>query len=341
MIEPIPPDSPPELNPERPIDSPKPLETEALRSGPTPAQWWVVCLVIALSAGAILYRVLVEHHLGQTAAMFIGIPALLAILLAFTPKAKSLTGGILKGITLFLLIVAPLLGEGYLCILIASPLFYLVGAAIGIIMDSYRHRKRNKTTLSCIALLMLPLSLEGIVPQLTVDREQTVEATVIVAASAQAVEAALAQSPNLGTPLPRLLRIGFPRPLTAYGGGLNVGAMRTIHFAGAEGDPPGDLVSRVTQHSPGFVRVDTLGDTTKLTQWLEWQSSEVTWRAIDAQHTSVSWRIRFERRLDPAWYFTSWERVAVRQAAEYMIQANATPHPEQQGGHSQNNPDRR
>ena len=64
-------------------------------------------------------------------------------------------------------------------------------------------------------------------------------------------------------------------------------------------------------------------------------------RKADAQHTSVSWRIRFERRLDPAWYFTSWERVAVRQAAEYMIQANATPHPEQQGGHSQNNPDRR
>ena len=291
--------------------------------GVSRTQWWLISLVLALTVGSILYRGLVREDLTHSAAMFLGVPAVLAILLAFTPKAKSLTGGIVKGFTFFLLIIAPLLGEGYLCILIASPIFYLVGIIFGLIADSQRNRR--KATLSCVAVLFLPMCLEGVVPQWSLPRELMVESTRIVAAPADAVEAALAQSASLATPLPGWLKIGFPRPLGAYGSGLNTGDLRTIHFAGAEGDPPGDIVSRVTLRRANFVRVETVSDSTKLTQWLRWQSSEVEWRAIDAGHTSVTWRVQFTRQLDPAWYFTPWERFTVEQAAGYMIEANATP----------------
>jgi len=79
-----------------------------------PAQWWVIGLAIAFMAGSVLYRYLTHSPYGRSAAMFIGIPAVLAVLLALTPKAKTVTGGIIKGITLSLLVIAPLLGEGYL-----------------------------------------------------------------------------------------------------------------------------------------------------------------------------------------------------------------------------------
>ena len=298
------------------------IEPEGQR-GISSSQWWLISLVLALTAGSLMYRMLVRADLTHSAAMFLGVPAVLAILLSLTAKAKTLTGGIVKGITLFLLIVAPLLGEGYLCILIASPIFYLVGIIVGLLADS--QRKRRKTTLSCVAIVFLPMCLEGIVPQLTLSRDQSVESTAVVNAPAAAVEAALAQSPSLQTPLPAWLKIGFPRPLAAYGSGLAVGAMRTIHFAGAEGDPPGDLVSRVAESRPNYVRVETISDSTKLTQWVRWQSSEVEWRSIDARHTAVTWRVHFARELDPAWYFIPWERFTVRQAARYMIEANATP----------------
>ena len=98
-------------------------------------QWALVTIIITFTIGAVLYHILVGHDLGRSAAMFLGIPAVLAILLALTPKAKTATGSILKGVTLALLIVAPLLGEGFLCILIASPLFYLVGIVVGAIAD--------------------------------------------------------------------------------------------------------------------------------------------------------------------------------------------------------------
>jgi hypothetical protein len=99
--------------------------------------------------------------------------------------------------------------------------------------------------------------------------------------------------------------------------------VRTIHFSGAEGDPEGDLVMRVTEREPGFARFETVSDSSKLTQWVRWEASDVQWRAVDTTHTQVMWRIEFARELDPAWYFTPWERLAVREAAGYLIGANA------------------
>ena len=287
------------------------------------AQKTVALLIAAFFIGAVLYKLILHESLGQTAAMFIGIPAVLAIALALSPRPQSAKGSILRGIALFLLVIAPLLGEGYLCIIIASPLFFLVGLIVGALIDS--DRASRGTTLSCIAFVLLPFTLEGVVPQLTHNRAQSVTVTQVVSAPVEQVEAAIAHTPDITTPLPRFLRIGFPRPLETRGGGFAVNDTRTIHFAGAEGDPPGDLVMRVAASRPGYLRLVTVSDSSKLTQWLRWQSSDVTWTPIDATHTRVSCQISFDRQLDPFWYFAPWEQFAVRQTAKYLIAANATP----------------
>ncbi len=288
-----------------------------------PAQWALATLILAFAAGSLLYRILLHQNLGHSAALFMGIPALLAIVLALTPGQKTVTGGILKGITIALLVIAPALGEGYVCILMAAPLFYIVGIVVGVTVDGLRNKRT--TTLSCVSLLLLPMCLEGVVPSLTWDRTQSVTAAAIVDGTVDAVEYRLAQSPSVHTSLPAFLSIGFPRPLAAYGEGLSKGSVRTVHFAGAEGDPPGDLVMQVAESHKGYARFETLSDHSKLTQWIDWKSSEVMWKPVDDSHTEVTWTIHFERQLDPAWYFTPWERFAVQQAARFLISANATP----------------
>ncbi len=207
-------------------------EIEPRSNSISPAQWGIVALVVAFSAGSILYKLLMHVRFGHSAAMFIGVPAVLAILLALTPRAKSATGAILKGITLALLIIAPLLGEGYLCILMASPLFYIVGIVIGCAVD-YGRKDRN-ATLGCVALVLLPMCLEGVFPAMTFRRAQTVEVSKLVNASPALVEQQLAQSLRTNTPLPFALRVGFPQPIQAWGDGLAIGSLRTIHFTGAE-----------------------------------------------------------------------------------------------------------
>ena len=300
-------------------------ESEEKKLRIEPAQWWLIAFVVAAICASVLYRRLIGNPYGHTSAMFIGVPAVLAILLALTPKARTLTGGMMKGITLALLVIAPLLGEGYVCILFASPLFYLVGLLIAVPVDMARKRDRGGQTLSCIVLLLVPICLEGVIPQLTFPRTESVEVTKIVHAPATSIERALSESPRIGTRLPGFLRIGFPRPLAATGYGLNVGAERSILFSGAEGDPPGFLVMRVAERGPAYVRFETVSDGSKPTQWIRWDASEVMWSPVDSEHTRVTWRVRFDRQLDPAWYFAPWERAAAREAAEYLIDANATP----------------
>lgn len=288
------------------------------------AKWSIIGMAIASAIFAVCYG-LVEHmKFGHTSLMFIGIPAVLAVLLAMTPMTKSATGGILKGMTLVMLIMAPIMGEGAVCILMAAPLFYLVGIVVGLVVDW--QRKKRTVTLSCCALVLLPMSLEGVVPQLTFGRIQTVSVTRVVSGTPEAVAAALARSPRVTTPLTGVFpKIGFPRPLEAHGEGLEIGATRTIHFAGVEDAPPGDVVMRVAESRLGFARFDAISDSTKLGKWLHWDNSEVTWNAVDATHTEVTWRVQFERELDPAWYFTPLERLAVQDAAAFLIEANATP----------------
>jgi hypothetical protein len=285
------------------------------------SQWMLIFLVLAVSVGSLIYHVIVRGRLEQSAALFVGIPSLLALLLAMTPKAKTVKGAVIKGLAVALLLSGPLLGEGFICIVMASPIFFIVGILVAAVIDWNREKKQ--ATLSCLVLILLPMSIEGTSPRLSFNREETVRASEVVAASEADVRAALSHSPR-NVPLPIFLRMGFPRPTQAWGNGLEVGASRTIHFAGGEGRP-GDLLLKVTESRPGYLRFDAVSDKSKVAHWLDWKSSEVVWTAVDAQHTRVNWTVHFERRLDPVWYFRPWERYATRVAAEYLIRANATP----------------
>jgi hypothetical protein len=319
------------------------LEQRGQPANASPAtRYRLAATLAAFGSAMLLYKVLVGYRqlrlfrvfhpdaslevvgLGHTSLMFMGVPLILCVLLALTPPARTDAGRIVKGITLALLIAAPLLGEGYLCILIASPLFYTVGLAVSGILH-WIGIGRRRTRVSCAALIMLPFCLEGTVPQMTFPRAQTIAATRVIAAPAADVQTALAQPLHVDTPLPTFLRIGFPRPLASWGSGLRVGDSRGVHFTGAETAPPGDLRLRITESRPGFVRFAAEGDSSKLTEWMRWRSSEVSWHAIDPKHTEVTWQVQFDRGLDPAWYFGPWERAAVEEAADYLIRANATP----------------
>ncbi len=293
------------------------------------SRWIFVALVLVLAAGSVAYRLLVLHKLEQTSALFIGLPAVLALLLAFTPHTRSVTGMILKIMTLLLLLSGILLGEGFICIVMAAPLFYAVGLVIGLIVDGAERRRRARGGGTWGLLLLLPLlpaSLEGVRPDWSFPREETVSAERFVAGSAGDVERTLAETPRFDRRLPVYLRLKFPRPVHASGSGLGRGARRVVHFAGGEGQP-GDLVLRVAETGPGFARFDVVSDSSKIAHWLDWRGAEVRWAALTPRATRVTWTIRYTRRLDPAWYFGPWERYAVRLAAGYLIDTAATPEP--------------
>lgn len=85
---------------DHPHDMPK--EDDLSTRTITGSQTQLLALIAALVTGGIAYRLIVHHHLEQTSLLFIGLPSLLAAVLVLAPPAKSLPGGVLRGITLFL-----------------------------------------------------------------------------------------------------------------------------------------------------------------------------------------------------------------------------------------------
>jgi hypothetical protein len=285
------------------------------------SRWKLIGVIVVFAAGSLGYRLLHSHHLQQTSALFIGLPAALALLLALTGPAKSTTGIILKGMTILLLLSGILLGEGFICIVMAAPLFYLVGFLIGQIVDRMQKREGSRLKLFPLILLpFLPLSVEGVRPSLSFARDEVIEVERVIPVTVEAVERSLSSRPDFEKPLPPFLRLRFPRPEATWGEGLEPGAYRAVRFT-RDDEPPGILVVRVSERSPGSVRFETESDTTMIAQWLDWKSCEVHWESLEGGATRVRWTLRYQRRLDPAWYFGPWERYGVRLAASYMIDA--------------------
>lgn len=312
------------------------------------ARWAIITITLALAIGGFLYRLSQDSLLHQSAAFFIGVPTVLAITLALTPKAKSATGIIVKGLTLALLLSGVVFFEGFVCVLMAAPLFYLVGIAVGIPIDRARRRRKSQgRTYSIIGVALLLLSVEGVTPATSFSQRESVEVTRTVNAPTADVVRTLASTPTFDESLPFYLQLGFPRPVSASGSGLKVGDRRTIVFGkespmepmgasepgGTSGhhregplqDGGGVLELRIVQSEEGRVVFEPIHDATAFTHWIAWGRSVVEWERVGAISTQVTWTLRFKRRLSPAWYFGPWERYAARMAAGYLIDTVVTP----------------
>lgn len=296
------------------------------------AQFVTGAIIGAVALAAFAYRVIVSHQLDQTAALFIGIPALLAIVVVFATSPKTAAGVACKVVTIGLLVSLLFLGEGMVCILMSAPLFYGVALIIASFVEWARDRRSSAhTTYSFLAVLaFVPMSLEGVTEWTSLNRDEWVSDTRVVHAPATEVEEALFRAPRFDRVMPPFLRIGFPWPTATRIEG-EASHRWVIRFRGGEmridGIEPreGDLILDLEERRPGLVRWRALSDDSHMTHFLNWRESVVQWEPIDEHTTRVTWTLRYRRGLDPAWYFAPWERYATGLAAGYLIESVATP----------------
>lgn len=309
-------------------NAPAERESAAVRSRIT-----LAVVIGAVAVATLAYRILVAHKLDQTAALFIGLPALTAIVVVVAVSPKSATGVACKATTVGLLASAMFLWEGALCVLMSAPLFYTVAVFIAAAMDA-AHRRRDKatTTLASVAIVLVaaPMSLEGVTKLTTIARAESVTASKVVHAPAEAVARALAAPPRFDRPRPWYTG-WFPAPVGVHIGRNGRTQRWVIAMRGGEmfvnGMEPrtGDLTLDLEDAQPGRVRWRAISDTSHMTHFLTFREALVEWQAIDASTTKVTWTLRYDRGLDPAWYFGPMERYVAEAAAGYLIDAVATP----------------
>jgi hypothetical protein len=292
------------------------------------ARLTIVAIVLTLVVVSTAYRLLVLKHLEHTSLVFIGLPALAAITLLHT-RPRTAIGTVNKVIAILLCLSGILFGEGLICILMAAPIFFLVGTVVGWVINKLTGRRSPEDPPSgnwrgMVSLVVVPLSLEGVVPSFAFNRNAHVTVSRTVDATPADVRLAIGAVPSFDRELPRFFRLGFPTPMHASGAGLRVGDERRVMFAHGR-HHSGALVMRVAATDSGSALFTVVSDSSYITHWLSWEAADVRWERVDTAHTRVTWTLRYRRRLDPAWYFAPLERYGVGLAAGYLIETLATP----------------
>jgi len=279
----------------------------------------------AVVAGLVFHAAQLAE-LNHTALVFVGVPALLAVVVTLLPRPGSVTGVIMKSVTLAILLAGTVFGEAFVCILMASPLIYGVALVVGRLVERQR-AKMGSTGAAHASLLVLVAAsvpaMEGVLPRAEFPRESTVQVSAMVNATPDEVRRALEGPMRFDRPLPRFLRLGFPTPGATEGSGLAVGNRRSVMLRHGH-HHSGRLVMEVRSSQPTHVVFKPVADDSYIIHWLAWREADVRWAAAPGG-TRVTWTLRYRRRLDPAWYFGPLERYGVATAATYLTQTLATP----------------
>lgn len=294
----------------------------------TASQWRLFFLVLVLGAAGLLFFFLNKNNLADSAALYVGLPVLIALGLTLTPKTQSVATASLKTITIALLLSAPIFQEGYLCILLVSPIFYSIGVGVGLAIDHYYEKKNSKLKTAMIVTAFCAMSLEGTMDITSFDRFNEVSASKIVQGSLEQVTQQLAQTPHFKKERPFFLKL-FLLPDRTEGSGLEIGDQRSIHFTYHKwvffNAHKGETIFEVTENNNNHYKFAVKKDTSYLSNYMKWLTSEVKLEAISPTETKVTWTLTYERKLDPYWYFGPMQSYAASKTAETLIDNLATP----------------
>jgi len=301
------------------------------RLGYTIRQWKTFIFVLVIGLSGLFYHILRNQGIDHSAALYVGFPFLFALGLSLTPKTKSYMGTTMKGLTIVLLLSAPVFMEGFICILMAAPILYSVAAIFAWVFD-YSRKKRDKDSSDQIFLPALTVvfafaSLEGTHELLSFERYNQVEYSRVIDQALESTRKNLSVSTIPTESRPLFLRI-FPLPKTVSGEGLSVGDEHKLDFEYKKwiftNTHKGSTIFRVAEVSSNYVRFDIPHDDSYISHYLEWKSSEVFFEELDQGKTKVSWRLAYDRKLDPVWYFGPLQRYAVYLTAKVLTDNTET-----------------
>lgn len=270
-------------------------------------------IVGILMVASLAFRLLNDVHLEQSSILFIGLPSLITILLIkYSKTPKSIYGLVFKVITLFLLMSCILFGEGIVCILFMSPIFYGVSALIIFIYNYLK--KRNKTySIAIIPIIILLAQPFGIKSKHNL---QTVETSKVFSRNISIHE--LNKQPDFMLNYPSFFKLGFPKPLNIKGKGIDKGTVRDIQFESYT-KGIGTLSLEVSKKTDDEIIFKVISDNTHINHWLTWKEIKVEFQKINESQTKVIWTSSYTCDLGPQWYFEPLEEYAVEIMNAHLI----------------------
>jgi len=282
-------------------------------------------LTLVLGTLFAFYAALKMTHLHDSAALYVGLPFLLALLVSLIETERP-SRTAMQVLTIAILLSPIIIGEGFICMIMAAPILYIVtyiaSATLHLLRKSLQEGDKSIKAAS-VLILIFALSAEGVTPLTSATRYNEVTVEKIIDKPAQDIRAAFAKTPSFDKRPDSFYTRLFPAPVTVTGSGLEVGDQRRIHLVYNKwvvmNPLSGDAVFEVAEASDNHVRFRNIKDTSYINLYLLWDDATATWEPAGAGRTKISVTLRYYRKLDPFWYFGPMERSAVRDTAETII----------------------
>ncbi|UTW45266.1 hypothetical protein KFE80_13040 [bacterium SCSIO 12696] len=293
-----------------------------------------IYLLLAL-AFSILFRVLHHFSLDKSALVYIGFPFVIGVVLSAIkshverndPKVESWwrrSWDHFVGSSVVVLASSLMLFEGFICVLMLLPVYYFVILFCFGVREMLRRCEDGTRFFPAhsLPIVMVALSLEGVAPELSIDRHNQVVISQDVNLDISTIRENLIKPIELSEDRSALLKL-FPMPYQISGETLKQGDVHKIDFRYhrwfVTNTHEGSMWLKLSEVEDQRIRTEFLKDTSYISTYMRLQSTEINFEPLAGGQTRVSLSIEYERRLDPAWYFGPLQRYAVEQMAHHLI----------------------
>jgi hypothetical protein len=289
---------------------------------------WLYWLFI-IGVATFTVRALLDSDFRGSGLLYLGVPFLVAVLVhhflpRFSEEKESRRAlNHLRNATVVMLATSAILFEGFLCVLMFLPIYWLVvGIMIAVMLWSERATGPAKLGVQALPLLLMLLALEGTTPALSFDRDQTVTRSQVVNADVAAIKANLARPLAFEGDRNWFISL-FPLPDRVQTGTLRQGDVHRLHFTYRRwffaNLSKGEMHVRLSEVSDQKIRTQIVRNDSYLSHYLRIDGTEVLMQPVSAGKTRVILSVRYTRLLDPYWYFGPMQHYAVGKSADYLL----------------------
>lgn len=287
----------------------------------------VLLVVVLILIGSLAVPLLSRYKLDTSALLYVGLPILISTLLIFFTSArpnnhwKNRYWNNARYSLIIMLGSSILLFEGFICILMYMPIHFLIFSIVYLFHKNYKENS-GKLNSHVLPIILIIISLEGTHSSLSYERYNEVSATQIVNISIKDIKNNLIKPIKLDHDRHWFLEI-FPMPYQINAGTLNEGDIHEIYFRYHRwfftNTHEGKMLLKIHKVDENTVETEFVKDSSYISTYLELLGTTIQFNPIDEINTRVTLSIRFNRKLDPAWYFAPLERYGIKQTAKYLI----------------------
>ena len=265
-------------------------------------------LLVVIPTFVVVYKVINHIELETTSALFIGLPMLIGLLVVNLTRTRNIFGMSVKVSFIILCLIAPLLGEGSICILMMAPLFIGINFFMILIYQIVKNRYQKIMFL----VVCLPFFM-GFVEKSKVQNQEfsTITTQITVKGTVEQWQEDISNSTYISKHIPFFLRLGFPLPIEIAD--QEQASTLKIKFN------KGGFWDVQKTSGQDFITYTLKEDTSKIGNWIDIKGSHIRLVAVNDDEVLIEQTTRYISKVFPRWYFSFFQKLAIRQMHQLAL----------------------